>query len=209
MGIRIHPKTYQDKYVADDPEFETRELQDYIYMVTEPRLKDIDAIQPYCEIEWDDRLRGILGAPLNPGTAWLMRKEIWEQFLEKDGKFAYTYAERLASHNTVMEILNRIREDPDSRQLFISIWHPSDIEKLGGLSRIPCSLGYQIQIRKDKLNLTYLQRSCDFSTHLRNDIWLAVMMQRHLSEQTGYPMGKFTHWIGSLHIFKKDMEGVF
>ena len=30
MGISVHPKTWQDKDVSDNPDFETKELQNYI-----------------------------------------------------------------------------------------------------------------------------------------------------------------------------------
>jgi len=209
MGIRVHPMSYQDKYVGDNPDYDTMELQNYIYTVLKPDLGHIGENQPYCTVEWADRLKGIGQSPVNPGEAYKTRLDVWSQFLQEDGKFAYTYAERYAKSDQVYNVMQRMCEDRDSRQLFISMWDFSDSTKLGGISRIPCSLGYLLQVRKNKLNMTYLMRSCDFVTHFRNDIWLSAQLQEYLANTAGFDIGTFTHWIGSLHIFKKDGEGVF
>lgn len=205
MGIRVHPQTYQDKYVGDNPDFATMELQNYIYTVINPVFTDLNPTQPWADQEFEERIKE---PPVNPGEAWKFRREIWEQFLEPDGKFAYTYSERMSGQ--IMKIAKRVKEDPDSRQAYLAIWNPEkDIDKLGGISRVPCSLGYLFQVRRKRLNMTYLQRSADFVTHFVNDVYLAVRLQNHMSQLTGFPLGTFTHWVGSLHIFQKDVKGVF
>jgi thymidylate synthase len=115
----------------------------------------------------------------------------------------------MALHSQIRRVIDRIKEDPDSRQLFISIWNTEDITKLGGISRVPCSLGYQIQVRRKSLNLTYLQRSADLVTHFTNDVYLAFRLQSFLASCTGYEVGPFVHWIGSLHMFRRDGREVF
>lgn len=209
MGIRVHPHTWQDRDVENDPNYSSLELQNYVYSVVHPRYEALPYHKLYCEEEWSDRLKGVWGHPVNPGESWKTRPEVWTQFIQLDGKLGYSYSDRFAKHMQVSKIIDRLREDPDSRQCFISIWDPSDINKLGGISRIPCSLGYQLQVRKDKVNLTYLQRSCDFATHYANDVALACMMQHYIANELEYEVGPYTHWIASLHLFKKDAEGVF
>lgn len=210
MGIKCHPKTYQDKVVADNPDFDTLELQNYIFTVAEPDFKSIPNVsQPWADAEWLERVHGIQGNPVNPGTAWELRPDVWKEFLDKNKQFAYTYSIRLSLYQQMDHIIKRINQDPDSRQLFISIWHASDIYKLGGISRVPCSLGYQIQIRKKKVNITYLQRSADLVTHFSNDVYLACRLQDFIAYSTDYEIGTYTHWIGSLHMFRKDGQGVF
>lgn len=210
MGIDVHPDTYQDKFIRDDPNYATKELQNYMYCILNPNSSAIDAVQPYSDLEWYDRVDGIENHNTNnPGKAWMTRSDVWSQFLMPDGQFAYTYAERFAAHDAVRKVINRIREDPDSRQLYISIWDMSDINKMGGVSRIPCSLGYLIQVREGALNLTYLQRSADFATHFVNDVFFAVKLQEYIAEKTQVPIGRFSHWLGSFHVFRKDIKGVF
>lgn len=211
MGIAVHPNTCQDKNVADNPDYDTLELQNYIYTILDPKSSDLEykVSQPYCSVEWEERVEGMEGIPTNPGESWKQRKDVWEPLLEKDGTFSYTYPERFAAYGQVEEVVRRLKEDPDSRQLYLSIWDPEDITKIGGRSRIPCSIGYLIQCREGRLDLTYLQRSCDFATHMVNDMFFAIRLLEYLSRRTGIPVGKFCHWIGSLHVFKKDVEDVF
>ncbi len=209
MGIRCHPQTYQDKDVRANPDFDTLELQNYIYTVVNPMAVDLTPTQPWADEEFKERIMGIDGYPVNPGSAWLLRKEIWEQFLDENERFAYTYSERLNLFDQVNNVVERLRDDSDSRQLFISIWTQKDVTKLGGISRVPCSLGYQFQYRKNQLHITYLQRSADFVTHFVNDVYLAHRLQVFVAREISVPVGTFTHWIGSLHIFRKDSQGVF
>ena len=212
MGIEVHPKTMQDKNVEGDPNFYTKELQNYSYCLLSPNLKDLSdnlpIIQPWCDLEFEERIDH-KHWPVNPGTAYLTRNEVWDEFLH-DGKFAYSYNERLWYDNQLGKVIERIKKDPESRQLWVSIWNPSiDPDNLGGLSRVPCSLGYGFQIRKGKLNMHYIMRSCDFAVHFPDDVYLANKLLFWVAEQTGYEVGTFTHTIFSFHVYNKDIEGVF
>lgn len=226
MSIVVHPKTYQDKNIEYDPRYDTFELQNYIYCVTSPNPDDLTPTRPWVDLELAERLEG--GGMCNPGEAWKTRPEVWTQFLQcppdcigeridkkyceplpcSYSRFSYTYDERMFFQ--IREIISEIKSNPNSRQLYMSIWDPiSDIKNLGGKARIPCSLGYLFQVRRDQLNMTYLMRSSDFVTHWQNDVYLALKLQEYIAERTGYPVGMFTHYMGSLHVFRKDVEGVF
>jgi len=52
-------------------------------------------------------------------------------------------------------------------------------------------------------------RSCDVTTHFRFDVALACMLLDYVAGKVGCSAGSLIHNIGSLHIFKKDMEGIF
>ena len=220
MGIVVRPATMQDKYVKGNPDYETRELQNYSYCLLEAKSQDIPGvIQPWADAEFLERVTdpflrapdGELSEPhfINPGKAWELRKEVWTEYLH-EGKMAYTYNELIWNNDQVTKVINRLKEDPDSRQLWISLWNPEkDPDFLGGVSRVPCSLGYGLQVRDGKLNLHYVMRSCDFATHFRNDVYLAIKFLEWVAAQTGYPVGSFTHTIFSLHVYNKDVEGVF
>lgn len=220
MGIVVRPATMQDKYVKGNPDYETRELQNYSYCLLDAKSTEIPGVtQPWADSEFEERVtdpwtRASNGDTMkvkfiNPGEAWKLRREIWTEYMH-DGKLAYTYNELLWNNDQLTKIINRLKEDPDSRQLWISLWDPTrDPDFLGGVSRVPCSLGYGLQVRDGKLNLHYVMRSCDFATHFRNDVYLAIKFLEWVAERTGYPVGSFTHTIFSLHVYNKDVEGVF
>ncbi|PWL79517.1 MAG: hypothetical protein DBY24_06700 [Prevotellaceae bacterium] len=225
MGIVVRPVTMQDKYVKGNPDYETKELQNYSYCLLNARSQDIPGVtQPWADAEFKERVtdpweRYPDGEPLlepislpnfiNPGEAWKLREEVWSEYMH-DGKLAYTYNELLWNNDQLTKIMNRLKEDPDSRQLWISLWNPNkDPDFLGGVSRVPCSLGYGLQVRDGKLNLHYVMRSCDFVTHFRNDVYLAIKFLEWVAEKTGYPVGDFTHTMFSCHVYNKDIQGVF
>ena len=207
MGIGVHTQTYQDKFIGDDPTMATKELQNYMYCVintTNP--SEILPTQPWADAEFQER---ISGKHMNPGEAYRLRKDVWDTFLDIERKFGYTYPDRISDFCQIDRIVSTLENDSYSRQAYMSIWTPEDLTKTGGVSRVPCTLGYQFQVRKGALNITYLQRSSDFATHFNNDVYLAVRMQHYIASRLGMATGTFTHWIGSLHVFIKDIKGVF
>lgn len=204
MGIVVKTNSYQDKKITDDS-LSTYELQNYIYTVTQPKLEDLNPIQPWADAEFQERLTVGLK---NPGEAYILRDSIWNEFIQPDGRFAYTYSERIASQLELL--ISQVRNDPYSRQHFVSVWDRNiDPPRKGGLQRIPCSLGYIFQVRNGQLNITYLMRSCDFATHFENDVYLAHKLQHWLAYNIDIEVGLFTQYIASFHVFKRDVEGVF
>ena len=208
MGIKVHTKTMQNKNIDDKPEYDTLEIMNYIYTVTNPWLKQLSPTQPWADIEWRERLNGILARPMNPGEAYKLRPNIWNEFIGDDGLFDYTYSERLCTENQVLNIVRGLQSDSYSRQAFIPIWESSDSHLLGS-NRVPCSLGYHFMFRDDALHMTYFMRSCDFFTHFQNDIYLALCLQKFIADQIGRRVGRFTQFMASLHVYEKDVEDVF
>lgn len=214
MGILVKPKTMQDKVIEGNSDYETKELQNYCYTLLDASSKGITGvIQPWADAEFEERVtnpdEAWDGEFINPGTAWELRKDIWTEYMH-DGKMAYTYNERIWQNDQLTKIINRLKEDHDSRQLWLSIWDPNcDPDNLGGISRVPCSLGYNFQFRDGKLNMHYVMRSCDFNTHFVNDVYLAIKLLEYVAKKAGLEVGSFTHTMFSLHVYKKDVSDVF
>jgi len=207
MGLPVHTQTMQDKDISEDESFATVELTFYQYKVTAPKLGDLEPTQPWADAEWEEREQGCEGNPINPGIAYKLRPEIWDEFLH-DGQFAYTYPERLAQHMQVRRVINRLRCDNFSRQLQVNIWRPSDALYLGD-NRVPCSIHYAFLFRDGELHMEYYMRSCDFATHFQNDVYLALKLHRYVATAVGLPVGHFIHTIRSLHVYQKDVADVF
>lgn len=216
MGISVYPKSMQDKVVEGNEEYATKELQNYCYTILNAKHTDITGVtQPWAEMELTERLTeptyAADGTPtfINPGLAWKSREDVWNEYMH-DGKFAYTYNERIWRNNQFLKIVDALKHDHDSRQLWLNIWDCNeDVDKLGGISRVPCSLGYGFQYREGKLNIHYVMRSCDFGTHFNNDVFLAISLLEAVAHMCDMEVGNFTHTIFSLHIYQKDIKNVF
>ena len=239
MGIDVHPQTMQDKNIAGNPDYMTKELQSFGFQIvgsvgspntdTEKQMVEYIAKDPakttsimdYIDQEFQDRIGGVA---MNPGNAYSKRKEIWDDFLH-NGRFAYTYSERM--HWQVKEMLSELSTRPETRQAIItlhsninthqtlegphSVVRSQDVENKGARGRIPCSMYYQVMIRNRKVDLIYTMRSCDFLVHYPVDIALAMRLQKYFATQLGREVGMFTYFTGSLHAYRKDMQarGVF
>lgn len=94
--------------------------------------------------------------------------------------YSYTYAERL--YGAVQHAATILLQNPDTRRCFIPIFQSIDFLRAAAMTRIPCSLGYQLMIRPvpggaPQLHLTYISRSCDFDKFWLTDIYLASRFQ--------------------------------
>jgi thymidylate synthase len=205
LSVKLPASTWQGKDVSQDEGYAVKELQNCLYTVTDPKLEDLSPTQPWVDAEFEERIAPFYSQ--NPGKAYKLRPEVWDELLEATGRFSYTYGQRLG--NQIPYVIKAIKNNVLSRQLFISVWDRELDCGRYDTRRVPCSLGYYYQHRSRKLNVTYLQRSCDFSTHYHNDAYLAVKMLHHIANEAGVEPGMFSHWIGSLHVFSRDVEGVF
>lgn len=221
MGAEVKPKTYQNKSIEGIDDFITKELICEQYCLT--KLPDEDNLfihthsKDWAEAEFQERLQD----NVNPGDAYKLRKEVWEQFLNEEGKFDYTYGERInnllltkrenktLSSSTIQEVIALLIRDQDTRKAIIPIYGLSDSSYLDGSKRIPCSMYYNFLIRTNakgdkQLNICYHQRSSDFIVHFGNDVYLAWKLMVYISEKVGVKPGYLYHTIDSLHVYKKD-----
>ena len=78
MGIPVVTETMQDKKIAGNKEYDTLELQNYVYTVLEPDTHELklDNLE-WAEGEWMERALGIAGSGVNPGEYYKFRSEVW------------------------------------------------------------------------------------------------------------------------------------
>lgn len=211
MGKIVSPKTYQNKVIEGKEEFKTKELicKQYCLM----SLQDSRYLFAYTKaFEWaaaESRERKDRRC-LNPGEAYKFRKELWEEFLNEDGKFDYTYGERFnqkvvfaGKEMAVLEAIARLlASDRDTRKAVLPVFGgyrqleaieknsevvdavysvDMDIDGYDGTKRIPCSMYYDFLIRDGKLHICYHQRSSDFIAHFGNDVYLAWELKEYMT----------------------------
>ena len=207
MGVRYTSESVQDK----KGRFETLEINNYGFTM----LGWADMLQVMADkginMDWakqeiTDRTMMEL-APKNPGNAYRHNPEFWSPFL-RDGVFSYTYAERL--HPQIPHIVRELTERPNTRQAILTMYDQhQDIMNLGGRDRIPCSMHYQFLMRDNFLHCSYVMRSCDFHKFFLADIYMGIMLTEYIAKQIDVETGRFTQFIGSLHAFEGELEGVF
>lgn len=220
-GQTVKPKTYQNKVIEGKEEFETKELICQQYCLTS--LGDpvwlfvFSHSKEWADAEFQERIiPNDDGEPWNPGKAWELRKDLWEQFLVKEGtgfsSFDYTYSERM--YDILPETIELLKSDFDTRKAVLPIFNgrtEDDTQWYNGKVRIPCSMYYDFLIRQNGkgekvLHICYHQRSSDFVTHFGNDVYLAWRLMEYVANEVGVKPGYLYHTIDSLHSYKKDWK---
>lgn len=209
-GQIVKPKTYQNKVIEGNEDFITKELICQQYCLTS--LGDpvwlfvFSHSKEWADAEFQERID--ISDITNPGKAWELRKDLWEQFLV-NGKFDYTYNERMVILPYTIQLL---KSDSDTRKAVLPIFNGNgedDTLYYHGNKRIPCSMYYDFLIRQNGkgekvLHICYHQRSSDFAQHFGNDIYLAWRLMQYVAKEVGVKPGYLYHTIDSLHIYKKD-----
>lgn len=217
-GQIVKPKTYQNKVIEGNDDFVTKEVICQQYCLTS--LPDPDWLFVYTKTkEWADAEfeERIDRNGVNPGKAWELNKDMWEQFLT-NGFFDYTYSQRINkimvygdSPGKLDGIIRLLKEDPDTRKAIINIFDTSDTLFYDGSRRIPCSMYYSFLVRQNskgesQLNICYHQRSSDFVQHFGDDVYLAWRLMEYIANEVGIKPGYLYHTIDSLHSYKKDWQ---
>lgn len=181
-GQTVKPKTYQNKVIEGNEDFITKELICQQYCLTS--LGDpvwlfvFSHSKEWADAEFQERITfEPNGEPWNPGEAWKLRRDLWEQFLVKEeisfvGNetykeyheiFEYTYSERIMKpvyfNGTVMPkimaIIQLLKSDQDTRKAVLNIYgtdiynENEDSDHYDGSRRIPCSMYYDFLIRQN------------------------------------------------------------
>lgn len=213
-GQTVKPKTYQNKDIEGNEYFVTKEiicqqyclasLQDPTWLFFYSRSRE------WADAEFQERID--TSDIINPGKAWELRKDLWEQFLV-NGKFDYTYNERII--HVIKPLIRLLKDDNDTRKAVLPIFNGDmdglDTDWYDGSRRIPCSMYYDFLIRQNGkgekvLHICYHQRSSDFVTHFGNDVYLAWRLMEYVAKEVGVKPGYLYHTIDSLHTYQKDWD---
>lgn len=213
-GQIVKPKTYQNKNIEDNEDFVTKEIICQQYCLTS--LQDptwlffYSRSREWADAEFQERID--TSDIINPGKAWELRKDLWEQFLV-NGKFDYTYNERII--HVIKPLIRLLKDDNDTRKAVLPIFNGDmdglDTDWYDGSRRIPCSMYYDFLIRQNGkgekvLHICYHQRSSDFVTHFGNDVYLAWRLMEYVAKEVGVKPGYLYHTIDSLHTYQKDWD---
>lgn len=127
----------------------------------------------------------------------------------EDGRTIYGgYGPRLfnpTGNDQVTNILNLLRGKPSSRRAVIQLFDADDL----AIDRreIPCTCTLQFMIRNERLHMFTNMRSNDAFLGLPHDIFTFTMLQEILARSLSVELGMYKHFVGSLHLYAKNIEG--
>ena len=209
-GVKYQSETWQNKKVAGEKEFMTKELLGYSFLVKDPNIDEYIGFRKLNR-EWlaQEYLERVNTEGSNPGDAWRERDDVWRQFM-RDGRFDYTYGERIGGQ--VLDVIKLLEKVPSSRHGLISVYEPmldNGPDSRHGERRVPCTMYYMVMIRDKKLVMFYNIRSNDYREHFPYDIVLARKLQETIAGVLVVPVGDFVYQSISLHVFYRQGEVIF
>lgn len=117
------------------------------------------------------------------------------------------------AYGDLHDLMDLLVRNPYTRQAYLPVWFPEDLQAAIERERVPCTLGYHFLMTGRNLDITYHIRSCDFMRHFRDDVymagrlcqWVVSYLNDNLDEgNEPWLPGALVMNIGSLHCFEGD-----
>ena len=104
-------------------------------------------------------------------------------------------------------VIDMIRDDPNSRRIIMSSWNPVDLDKM---ALPPCHVMCQFNVNtiNNTLDCQLYQRSGDMFLGVPFNIASYSFLTHIIAKITGYKPGKLIHILGDTHIYESHIESV-
>lgn len=146
----------------------------------------------------------MMGGGREVGWISQFNRQMWE-YAEDDGEIHAAYGWRWLKHffvNQIYEVIEVLREDPDSRRAVIAMWDPS-LDIYGGKRDIPCNTHIYLRITAGKLDMTVCNRSNDIIWGMTgaNAVHM-TFLQELIANVLNIPVGYYRVFTNNAHIYK-------
>lgn len=101
-------------------------------------------------------------------------------------------------------VIKALKANRWTRKAVIQLFDSSDVAATH--QDVPCTCTLQFLIRDGRLHLVTYMRSNDVWLGLPHDIFCFTMLQELVAVSTGYPLGEYQHFVGSLHLYEANVN---
>lgn len=102
-------------------------------------------------------------------------------------------------------LINQLKNNPDSRRHIISAWNAADIEHM---TLPPCHSLFQFYVLNNKISCQLYQRSADAFLGVPFNIASYALFTMMIAQVCGFEPGDFVHTFGDAHIYSNHIEQV-
>jgi thymidylate synthase len=149
---------------------------------------------------------------------WETKKEAFvqrirddDEFAERWGELGPVYGKQWRDFNGVDQIRNvidNIRNDPDSRRHVVTAWNPPDIPKMAESGLPPCHCLFQFYVANGRLSCQLYQRSCDVFLGVPFNIASYSLLTKMIAHVCDLEPGEFIWTGGDVHIYQNHLDQV-
>ena len=136
---------------------------------------------------------------------------IWDEWADEDGNLGPVYGHQWRSWGApggetidqVSQVVEQIRENPDSRRIIVSAWNVGELESM---ALPPCHLLYQFYVADGRLSCQLYQRSADVFLGVPFNIASYALLLLMMAQVTGLQPGDFVHTFGDVHLYSNHID---
>ncbi len=138
---------------------------------------------------------------------------IWNEWADESGELGPVYGHQWRSWTSsegqvidqLSDVIEQIKQNPDSRRLIVSAWNVGDLEKM---ALPPCHLLFQFYVADNKLSCMLYQRSADIFLGVPFNIASYALLTMMVAQVCDLELGEFVHTLGDAHIYSNHLEQV-
>jgi thymidylate synthase len=136
---------------------------------------------------------------------------IWNEWADEKGDLGRVYGAQWCdwrttdgrSINQIDQVIEQIRNKPDSRRHIVSAWNVGEIEKM---ALPPCHALFQFFVQDGELSCQLYQRSADLFLGVPFNIASYALLTLMVAQVCGLKPGTFVHTFGDLHLYKNHLD---
>ena len=136
---------------------------------------------------------------------------IWDDWADENGDLGPVYGVQWRSWPTsdggsidqIAQIMQQLREDPDSRRIMLSAWNVAEIDNM---ALPPCHCLFQFYVADGRLSCQLYQRSCDIFLGVPFNIASYALLTHMLAQQADLSVGDFIWTGGDCHLYLNHLE---
>jgi thymidylate synthase len=136
---------------------------------------------------------------------------IWNEWADENGDLGPVYGKQWRRWESpdgeqidqLGDVVEMIRNNPDSRRLLVSAWNPSEV---GQMALPPCHSLFQFYVADGRLSCQLYQRSADVFLGVPFNIASYALLTHMVAEVAGLGVGDFVHTMGDAHLYLDHLE---
>ncbi len=137
--------------------------------------------------------------------------KIWDEWADANGDLGPVYGQQWRSWpapdgnkiDQISNIIDEIKDNPDSRRLIVSAWNVADLPHM---ALQPCHVLFQFYVAQGKLSCQLYQRSADLFLGVPFNIASYSLLTVMIAQVTDLEPGEFIHTFGDAHLYNNHLE---
>ena len=139
------------------------------------------------------------------------RVTIWNEWADENGDLGPVYGHQWRSWpipegghvDQIVQVINQIKNNPDSRRHIVSAWNPAEISKM---ALPPCHALFQFYVADGKLSCQLYQRSADYFLGVPFNIASYALLVHMFAQQCDLEPGEFVWTGGDVHLYTNHID---